>query len=139
MKISTRGRYAVRFLLDVAQNQADGYVSVRDVSTRQNISRKYLEQILPLITSAGLVRATRGSNGGYKLVKEPSEYSVSEILKITENSLAPVSCLDSPVNECERADTCQTLPVWIGLYEVIENYLDNITLQDIIDGNVNSK
>ncbi|MDY3258337.1 MAG: Rrf2 family transcriptional regulator [Ruminococcus callidus] len=134
MKISTKGRYAIRFLLDLAENQDDGYVSVRDISARQNISRKYLEQILPLLSGAGILKASRGANGGYRLLKMPKDYKIGSILRITERNLAPVSCLETDVIDCDRAENCQTLPMWKGLYKIITSYLDAITLQDLIDG-----
>lgn len=134
MKISTKGRYAIRFLLDLAENQDDGYVSVRDISARQNISRKYLEQILPLLSGAGILKASRGANGGYRLLKTPKDYKIGSILRITERNLAPVSCLETDVIDCDRAESCQTLPMWKGLYKIITSYLDAITLQDLIDG-----
>ncbi len=133
MKISTKGRYALRMLLDLAMNGNGNYVSLKEIAERQKISKKYLEQIVPLLSKSGLLKTNRGYQGGYMLSKNPEQYTVGEILRLTEGSLAPVSCLDTEVNECQRADGCITLPVWQGLYEVIKNYLDNITLQDIID------
>ncbi len=133
MKISTKGRYSLRMLLDLAMNGNDGYVSLKDIAERQNISKKYLEQIVPLLSKSGLLKTNRGYQGGYMLAKKPSEYTVGEILRLTEGSLAPVACLDSVTNECIRANECITLSVWQGLYEVMSNYLDGITLQDIID------
>lgn len=133
MKISTKGRYALRMLLDLAMNGKESYVSLKDIAERQNISKKYLEQIVPLLSRSGLLKTNRGYQGGYMLSKKPDQYTVGEILRLTEGSLAPVSCLDTEVNECQRADGCITLPVWQGLYEVITNYLDSITLQDIIE------
>lgn len=120
-------------LLDLAMNGNDGYVSLKDIAERQNISKKYLEQIVPLLSKSGLLKTNRGYQGGYMLAKKPSEYTVGEILRLTEGSLAPVACLDSVTNECIRANECITLSVWQGLYEVMSNYLDGITLQDIID------
>ena len=133
MKISTKGRYALRMLIDLAMNGKESYVSLKDIAERQNISKKYLEQIVPLLSRSGLLKTNRGYQGGYMLSKKPDQYTVGEILRLTEGSLAPVSCLDTEVNECQRADGCITLPVWQGLYEVITNYLDSITLQDIIE------
>lgn len=134
LKISTKGRYAIRFLLDLAENQDDGFVSVRDISSRQNISRKYLEQILPLLSGAGVLKASRGANGGYRLLKSPEDYTIGYILRITERNLAPVACLETEFIDCNRAESCKTLPMWKGLYKVITSYLDAITLQDLIDG-----
>ena len=133
MKISTKGRYALRMLIDIASRGDDGFISLKEISDHQNISKKYLEQIVPLLSKSGLLKTNRGYQGGYMLAKKPNEYTVGEILRLTEGSLAPVSCLDTDINECQRADGCITLPVWKGLYKVITNYLDGITLQDMID------
>lgn len=132
MKISTKGRYALRMLIDLAMHP-DGYVALKDIAQRQNISKKYLEQIVPLLNKAGLMRTNRGYQGGYMLSKPATQYSVGEILRLTEGSLAPVSCLADDTNECPRASECITLPVWEGLNKVIYDYLDNITLYDIIE------
>lgn len=133
MKISTKGRYALRMMLDLAEHQKEGFVALKDVANRQGISKKYLEQIVPLLNKSGVLRTTRGYQGGYMLAKSPDSYTVGDVLRITEGSLAPVSCLDDDVNMCERADSCITLSVWQGLYDVITEYLDSITLRDIID------
>lgn len=134
MKISTKGRYALRMLLDLAEHQNDGYVALKDIAARQNISKKYLEQIIPIFNSSDILKASRGFQGGYRLSKSPDQYTVAEILRLTEGSLAPVACLQHEPIECERCDECETLPVWQGLYKVISEYLEGITLQDIIDG-----
>lgn len=132
MKISTRGRYALRFMIDLAQNShGSEYTALKDVSQRQNISIKYLEQITSLLSKFGLLTSVRGPQGGYKLSKPASAYKVSEILKITEGSLAPVACLETENNTCEKKDTCQTLALWEGLKKVINSYLDNVTLEDL--------
>lgn len=133
MKISTKGRYALRLMLDLAENQANGFVALKDIAERQGISKKYLEQIVPLLNKSGVLKTTRGYQGGYMLAKKPEEYTVGDILRITEGSLAPVACLDDAINMCEKADSCMTLPVWKGLDKVIQEYLDSITLQSIID------
>ena len=133
MKISTKGRYALRMMLDLAMHSADGFVALKDIAERQDISKKYLEQIVPLLNKADLLRTNRGYQGGYVLAKSPDKYTVGEILRVTEGNLCPVSCLQYPVNECPRASECMTLPVWEGLYKAINNYLDSVTLQDIID------
>ncbi|MBR0277016.1 MAG: Rrf2 family transcriptional regulator [Clostridia bacterium] len=133
MKISTKGRYALRMLADLAENSGDGFSSLKDIAKRQEISKKYLEQIVGALNHGGILITGRGYQGGYKLAKAPSEYTVGSILRLTEGSLAPVTCLENSVNTCNRKDFCVTLPIWEGLYEVINNYLDNITLQDIID------
>ena len=133
MKISTKGRYALRMLLDLAQNQGDGYVSLKDIAQRQDVSKKYLEQIVPLLNKSNMLRTNRGYQGGYRLAKDPGDYTVGEILRITEGDLAPVACLQSGEVDCPRAEQCLTISVWEGLYHVINRYLDSITLQDILD------
>ena len=133
MRISTKGRYALRMLIDLAENQKDGYVALKDIATRQNISKKYLEQIVPVMNKSDILRTNRGFQGGYRLAKAPEKYTVGEILRLTEGSLAPVACLEHSPNECPLCGECATLPVWQGLYDVINEYLDGITLQDIID------
>lgn len=135
MKISTKGRYALRMMLDLAMHP-EGFVALKDIAERQSISKKYLEQIVPMLNKAELLRTNRGYQGGYMLAKKPSEYTVGEILQVTEGSLSPVACLQYEVNDCSMADTCMTLPVWKGLYRTIQDYLYSITLQDIIDNTV---
>ncbi len=133
MKISTKGRYALRMLLDLAEHQHDGFIALKDIAERQNISKKYLEQIVPILNKSDVLRTNRGFQGGYRLAKTPDQYTVGEILRLTEGSLAPVACLEHEPTECERSGECATLPVWKGLYRVINEYLDGITLQDILD------
>lgn len=133
MKISTKGRYALRLMLDLAQYSKENFVALKDIAERQNISKKYLEQIVPMLNKAGALRTNRGYQGGYMLAKTPAEYTVGEILRITEGSLAPVSCLNDPMNTCDRSTACITLPLWKGLYETVNNYLDSVTLQDLLD------
>lgn len=133
MKISTKGRYALRMLLDLAEHQGDGYVALKDIAERQDISKKYLEQIIPLFNKSDILRTTRGFQGGYRLAKTPDKCTVGEILRLTEGSLSPVACLEHTPIECERCNECATLPVWQGLYRVVNEYLDGITLQDILN------
>jgi Rrf2 family protein len=133
MKISTKGRYALRLLLDLAEHQDSGYVSLKDVARRQDISKKYLEQIVSMLNRPDILKTNRGYQGGYRLAKNPNEYTVGDILRITEGGLAPVACLDQDSIQCDKAENCATLPVWQGLNKVINEYLDSITLQDIID------
>lgn len=135
MKISTKGRYALRMMIDLAQNQGDGYVSLKDIANRQEISKKYLEQIVAILNKPDILRTNRGYQGGYRLAKKANEYTVGDILRLTEGGIAPVSCLENSPIMCDRADECVTLPVWKGLYKVITEYVDSITLQDIIDKN----
>lgn len=133
MKISTKGRYALRMLVDLAEHQNCGFVALKDIAERQNISKKYLEQIIPIFNKSDILKTTRGSQGGYMLSRSPDKYTVGEILRLTEGSLAPVECLNQDPIECERSGECATLPVWQGLNKVINEYLDSITLQDILD------
>lgn len=135
MKISTKGRYALRMMIDLAQNQGDGYVSLKDIANRQEISKKYLEQIVAILNKPDVLRTNRGYQGGYRLAKNANEYTVGDILRLTEGGLAPVSCLDNSPILCDRAEDCITLPIWKELYKVISEYLDSITLQDIVDKN----
>lgn len=132
MKISTRGRYALRMLLDIAQNQTHGAVALKDVAERQNISKKYLEQIALQLSQAGVIRGSRGHQGGYRLVKEPQDYTVCSVLELVEGSLHPVACLDEAPNRCERCNGCETLYIWEGLDRVIRDYLSSMTLADVI-------
>lgn len=138
MKISTKGRYALRMLYDLALHQEEGYVSLKDIAERQNISKKYLEQIVPLLNRSGILKTNRGNHGGYMLSKKPSDYTVADVLVATEGSLAPVACLEFEPNECPRMSECSTLYIWEGLYKAVSDYLNSVTLQDIIDKNGNS-
>jgi len=133
MKISTKGRYTLRMLLDLAEHKNEGFISLKDISERQNISKKYLEQLVTLLSRPEILRTNRGNKGGYMLAKEPSHYTVGQILKITEGGLTPVSCMEDEPNQCERRGYCKTLPIWQGLEEVINNYLDSITLEDVLE------
>ena len=132
MMISTRGRYALRVLADLAEHRSEGFVPMKDVAARQEISLKYMEKILPVLTKNHIVDGIQGKGGGYRLSREPGEYTLGEILRLTEGSLAPVACLDRHPNECERCNECQTLFVWEGLDRVIQSYLEGITLQDVL-------
>lgn len=133
MKISTKGRYALRMMIDLAEHKDDGYISLKDISERQEVSKKYLEQIIAIVNRPGILRTNRGSQGGYKLAKSPDEYTVGDILRMTEGSLSPVDCVDQDPNECPKSATCPTLPIWTHLSEIINEYLDSITLQDILE------
>lgn len=135
MKISTKGRYAIRMLLDLAEHKNGEYVALKDIAKRQEVSKKYLEQIVPMLNKSGMLKTNRGYQGGYMLAKEPSNYTVGDILRITEGSLAPVACAEQNPVECERAHDCMTLTLWQGLYKTICDYLDGITLQDLLDMN----
>ncbi len=133
MMISTRGRYALRMMLDLAEHQGNGYVALKDIAQRQEISKKYLEQIIPTLNRLELLQTTRGYQGGYRLSRNPRDYTLGDILRATEGSLAPVACLESDHNLCARQADCAALPIWRGLDQVINEYLDGITLQDILD------
>lgn len=133
MKISTKGRYALRMLLDLAEHQSNDFIALKDIAQRQGISKKYLEQIIPMLNKTGILQANRGFQGGYKLAQAPNKYTVGSILRLTEGSLAPIACLEQEPNQCERQGECITLPMWQGLSQVINEYLDGITLQDLID------
>lgn len=133
MKISTKGRYALRMMLDLAEHQHNGFIPLKDIAARQRISKKYLEQIVPIFNKSGILKTSRGFQGGYQLAQAPEKYTVGQILRLTEGSLAPVACLEQEPNQCQRSGQCATLPLWQGLYQAINEYLDGITLQDILD------
>ena len=132
MLISTKGRYALRVMIDLAEHQAEGFIPLKVIAERQEISEKYLESIIKLLVKARLLNGVRGKGGGYQLTKAPEQYTVGSILRLTEDSLAPVSCLESGANACPRAAECRTLPLWQGLNKVISDYLDNITVADLM-------
>ena len=131
MKISTKGRYALRLMIDLAQYNTGEYITLKDISRRQDISIKYLEQIVSLLSKAGLLNSVRGPQGGYKLRKLAKEYTVGDILRVTEGSLAPVACLDTVEADCNRLVACVTREFWQGLEQVVNNYVDSITLADL--------
>lgn len=130
MKISTKGRYALRVMIDLAVNDKGGYVSLKDISNRQEVSLKYLEQIMAMLNKAGYVKSTRGNNGGYRLAKSPEEYKVGDILRKTEGDLAPIACVNG--EECGKRENCKTFKFWQGLDNVINEYVDSKTLADLI-------
>lgn len=138
MKVSSRGRYALRMMIDIAENSDGNRVTIREISERQGVSIKYLEQIAPNLTRAGLLRSERGSGGGYMLTKTPNQYTVGEILHAIEGRMAPVACLEDEANQCMRSGFCKTLGFWEGLYKVIDEYLDSATLQDLVKSNSRS-
>ena len=133
MMISTRGRYALRVMIDLANQDPDTFVPLRDIAMRQNISEKYLESVIKALVSEGLLCGMRGKGGGYKLPKAPEEYSVATILRLTEGTLAPVACLDCDENSCERSIDCPTLPLWRKLDELVDGYLSSVSLADLIN------
>ena len=133
MKISTKGRYALRLLLDIAQQGEGAVVSLKEVSLRQNISVKYLEQIVLKLNKAGYLKSIRGVQGGYMLTRQPKDYAVGEVLRTVEGSLAPISCLQDGTNQCDRCDQCGTLWFWEGLDKTIASYVDQFNLQHFLD------
>ena len=136
MMVSTRGRYALRVMLDLCENNDGSYIPLNDIAKRQEISEKYLESVVASLVKAGFLEGLRGKRGGYRLTKAPEEYSVGSILRLTEKSMAPVACLDCEVNNCERKDTCKTLPLWTQLDKRVNGYLDGVTLKDLSEGKV---
>lgn len=137
MRISTKGRYAMCVMIDLAEHYKEGPVALKDIASRQNISKKYLEQIVSLLNRPDFLKTTRGAQGGYMLARTPDKYTVAEILKLSEGSLAPVPDLDDPTEAAAAADY-QLLPLWQGLYDVVNSYLEGVTLQDILDRRMDS-
>lgn len=135
MKVSTKGRYALRVMIDLAQHRDEGFISLKEIAARQEISMKYLEMIVGILNRADYVQSLRGKSGGYRLSKNSGEYTIGAILKLTEGSMAPVSCLENGTDICKRAEECITLPLWKGLDKVIDDYLESISLEDLIYGN----
>ncbi|MBQ7473342.1 MAG: RrF2 family transcriptional regulator [Oscillospiraceae bacterium] len=134
MNVTSKGRYALRVMLDLAQHPDEGYISLKTIAERQNISMKYLESIVGELKKAGLVESTRGKEGGYCLPRTSEDYSVGEILRCLEDNLAPVSCIKAGGVDCAHAGECMTLPMWMELDELTNTYLDRVTLQDLITG-----
>ena len=132
MKISTKGQYALRLMMDVAEHDGIGFVSLKDVAARENLSIKYLEQIAGTLSKSGMLLSGRGAQGGYRLSKAPEEYTVGSILRLTEGNLAPVACLGGDMNLCERCGECPTLDFWSGLYAVVNAYIDCYTLESLL-------
>lgn len=133
MKISTRGRYALKIMIDLALNDSDSYVSLRGVAERQNVSAKYLEQIIAMLSNAKLIKSSRGKSGGYKLSRPANEYTVGDILRASEGSLAPISCVEDSPNRCTQKNCCPTLSFWEGLNNTINEYIDSKTLLDLVN------
>ena len=133
MKISTKGRYAVRVMLDLAFNNNGACIKVKEIAARQGISEKYLEQIIAVLNKAGYVKSVRGAQGGYRIAKDPADYTVGMILRLTEGSLAPVACLEDGADICERCDTCETLEVWQELYNAVNKVVDGVTIADLVE------
>lgn len=131
--ISTKGRYAIRILLDLAEHESGGYIPMKEVAARQEISLKYIERILPPLKAAGLIASTHGIGGGYRLTREPEDYTLWDILRVAEGDMAPVSCLQADAAPCSRAAECRTLPVWEGYYRVTKAYFSGITLANLMN------
>ena len=135
MMITTRGRYALRVMIDLAENSDGSYLAMKEVAQRQGISLKYLERILPTLTKAKLIEGVHGKGGGYKLTRAPEDYTVGEILRLTEGDLAPVACLSPDAEPCERAAECRTLGMWRGFYDLTNRYFDSITIASLTNEN----
>ena len=135
MKISTKARYSLRVLLDLAQHREDGYVPLKTIAQRQGISKRYLDQIMLLLNRTDYLKTVRGAQGGYKLAKAPDQYTLGDILRLTEGGFAPLACLEGGSEDCERYDNCMARQAWQGLEKVMADYLNNLTLQDILDQN----
>ncbi len=133
MKISTKGRYALRLMIDIAIHSAAEPVRIKDIAKRQDVSEKYLEQIIAVLNKAGYVKSIRGPKGGYLLTKQPADYTAGMILRLTEGSLAPVSCLEFEENDCPRQDQCATLELWKRLDQAIKDVVDSVTLEDLVE------
>ena len=130
--ISTRGRYALRVMLDLAEHKDEGFIPMKDVVARQEISKKYMEQIMPSLVKSGFVEGVHGKGGGYKLMREPSEYTAGEILRAAEGDLAPVACLSCDAQECPRKSQCKTLPMWEKYNDLINGFFDSYTLESLL-------
>ena len=132
MKISTKGRYALRVMIDIAEQKSDGFIPLKDIAARQEISQKYLEAIMKDLTKAGILDGHQGKGGGYRLNREADGITVFEILSATEGDLAPISCLESGAKPCSRAAECRTLPMWEKFYSLIKDFFDGVTLADLV-------
>ena len=132
MIVSTKGRYALRVMIDLAEQHSEERVPLKEIAERQEISQKYIESIMTMLSKNGFVDAVHGKGGGYSLNKKPEEYKVGDILRLTEGSLSPVACLEKGAAECPRKDKCKTLPLWTKLDELVEGYLDNVSLADLM-------
>ena len=132
MMISTKGRYALRVMVDLAEHQSEGYIPLKEIAQRQEISEKYLENILKVLVKARFLTGLRGKGGGYRLSRPPESYTVGSILRLTEGSLAPVACLEAGADACPRTAVCRTLPMWSTFYRMVNDYFDGITLADLL-------
>lgn len=136
MLISTRGRYAIRVMLDLTENNNGSYIPMKEVAKRQELSLKYIERIMPDLVKNKLVEGIHGKGGGYRLTREPSEYRIGDILRMTEGDLSPVACLECDAKPCTRMESCKTLPMWKKFKNMIDEYFDGITLADVLEGNI---
>lgn len=134
MMVSTKGRYALRVMIDLAEQQKTGYTPLKDIAQRQNISQKYLESIMAVFSKNGFVEAVQGKGGGYRLNRDPGEYEVGSILKLIEGTIAPISCPELNGGQCKRAEQCRTLSMWKKLNDMINDYLSGITIADLMAG-----
>lgn len=132
MIVSTRGRYALRVLIDMAEHSQDERIPLKEIAERQQISQKYIESIMTMLSKNNFVDGVHGKGGGYKLVKKPEEYKIGDLLRLTEGTLAPVACLETDENNCQRKNECRTLSMWTKLDDLIETYLDSISIADLI-------
>lgn len=132
MIVSTKGRYALRVMIDLAEHQNDAYIPMKDVANRQHISLKYIEKIMPVLSKNHLVEGVHGKGGGYRLTREPKDYTVGEILRLTEGDMAPVACLECGAAPCAKTADCRTLPMWTDFYRLINEYFDGITIADLM-------
>lgn len=132
MTVSTKGRYALRVMMDLGEQERGRYIPLKEISQRQQLSQKYLESIMTVLSKAGMVDALHGKGGGYRLNRAPEAYSVGSILALTETSMAPVSCLEGSENPCQQAGACRTLPMWTELNRIVEEYLNGVTLADLL-------
>lgn len=132
MMISTRGRYALRVLIDLAEHKEEGYIPMKEIARRQELSLKYLERILPVLTKAGIIAGLQGKTGGYRLTVSPEECRVGDILRLTEGDLAPVACLECGAKPCPREKQCRTYPMWAEFQQVISDFFDGKTLADLV-------
>lgn len=132
MIVSTKGRYALRVMIDIAEHHTEERTPLKEIAERQNISQKYIESIMTMLSKSGMVDAVHGKGGGYKLNRKPEEYKVGEILRLTEGTLSPVACLEKGAEECPRKAECRTLPLWTKLDELVEGYLDSVSLADLM-------
>lgn len=136
MMISTRGRYALRVMIDLAEHAKDGYIPMKEVADRQGISLKYLERIVPALSKNNLVEGVQGKGGGYRLCRSPENYTVGEILRLTDGELAPVACLGCGAKPCSRKEDCKTIAMWSKFYDMTNAYFDSITIADLVNGSV---